>query len=128
MWTSYITTLGLRFVPNLFPVEEGKGCFAVRGSGAATVDATDVDLRRWKLQRSQIVSFKTDGNKIHDAFIGAARVGFSSIDAARGGFLSKRRFVEMGIFGCSGGNCMKIGLPGKLILGKRKGLQEVIFS
>jgi len=48
-----------------------------------------------------IVSFKTDGNKIHDALIGAARVDFSSIDAARGGFLSKRRFVEMGIFGCS---------------------------
>ena len=28
----------------------------------------------------------------------------------------------------SGGNCIKIGLPGKPILGKRKGLWEVIFS
>ena len=27
-----------------------------------------------------------------------------------------------------GGNCMKIGLPGKLILSKRKGLREVLFS
>ena len=27
-----------------------------------------------------------------------------------------------------GGNCIKIGLPGKLILSKRKGLREVIFS
>ena len=27
-----------------------------------------------------------------------------------------------------GGNCIKIGLPGKLILGKRKGLLEVLFS
>ena len=26
------------------------------------------------------------------------------------------------------GNCIKIGLPGKLILGKREGLWEVIFS
>ena len=26
------------------------------------------------------------------------------------------------------GNCMKIGLPGKLILTKRKGLREVLFS
>ena len=28
----------------------------------------------------------------------------------------------------SGTNCIKIGLPGKLILSKRKGLWEVIFS
>ena len=27
-----------------------------------------------------------------------------------------------------GTNCIKIGLPGKLILLKRKGLQEVLFS
>ena len=27
-----------------------------------------------------------------------------------------------------GTNCLKIGLPGKLILGKRKGLLEVLFS
>ena len=27
-----------------------------------------------------------------------------------------------------GRNCIKIGLPGKLILSKRKGLQEVLFS
>ena len=27
-----------------------------------------------------------------------------------------------------GTNCIKIGLPGKLILRKRKGLQEVLFS
>ena len=27
-----------------------------------------------------------------------------------------------------GGNCIKIGLPGKLILSKRKGLLEVLFS
>ena len=27
-----------------------------------------------------------------------------------------------------GGNCIKIGLPGKLILSKRKGLREVLFS
>ena len=26
------------------------------------------------------------------------------------------------------GNCLKIGLPGKLILSKRKGLREVTFS
>ena len=28
----------------------------------------------------------------------------------------------------SGMNCTKIGLPGKLILSKRKGLREVLFS
>ena len=28
----------------------------------------------------------------------------------------------------SGDNCIKIGLPGKLILSKRKGLREVLFS
>ena len=28
----------------------------------------------------------------------------------------------------SGGNCIKIGLPGKLILSKRKDLREVLFS
>ena len=28
----------------------------------------------------------------------------------------------------SGTNCLKIGLPGKLILSKRKGLLEVLFS
>ena len=28
----------------------------------------------------------------------------------------------------AGTNCIKIGLPGKLILSKRKGLREVIFS
>ena len=28
----------------------------------------------------------------------------------------------------SGTNCLKIGLPGKLILSKRKGLREVLFS
>ena len=28
----------------------------------------------------------------------------------------------------SGTNCIKIGLPGKLILSKRKGLWEIIFS
>ena len=28
----------------------------------------------------------------------------------------------------SGGNCIEIGLPGKLILSKRKGLREVLFS
>ena len=28
----------------------------------------------------------------------------------------------------AGGNCIKIGLPGKLILSKRKGLREVLFS
>ena len=27
-----------------------------------------------------------------------------------------------------GGECIKIGLPGKLILSKRKGLREVLFS
>ena len=27
-----------------------------------------------------------------------------------------------------GTNCIKIGLPGKLVLSKRKGLQEVLFS
>ena len=27
----------------------------------------------------------------------------------------------------AGTNCIKIGLPGKLILGKRKGLLEVLF-
>ena len=27
-----------------------------------------------------------------------------------------------------GTNCMKIGLPGKLILSERKGLWEVLFS
>ena len=27
-----------------------------------------------------------------------------------------------------GTNCIKIGLPGKLILSKRKGLREVLFS
>ena len=30
--------------------------------------------------------------------------------------------------GHSGTNCIKIGLPGKLILSKRKGLLEVQFS
>ena len=33
--------------------------------------------------------------------------------------------------GCAevpGGNCIKIGLPGKPILSKRKGLREVLFS
>ena len=30
--------------------------------------------------------------------------------------------------GRPGGNCIKIGLPGKLILSKRKGLREVLFS
>ena len=29
---------------------------------------------------------------------------------------------------CPGTNCIKIGLPGKLILSKRKGLREVLFS
>ena len=29
---------------------------------------------------------------------------------------------------CSGTNCIKIGLPGKQILSKRKGLREVLFS
>ena len=29
---------------------------------------------------------------------------------------------------CAGGNCIKIGLPGKLILSKRKDLREVLFS
>ena len=28
----------------------------------------------------------------------------------------------------AGGNCIKIGFPGKLILSKRKGLWEVLFS
>ena len=28
----------------------------------------------------------------------------------------------------TGTNCIEIGLPGKLILSKRKGLQEVLFS
>ena len=28
----------------------------------------------------------------------------------------------------AGGKCIRIGLPGKLILSKRKGLREVIFS
>ena len=28
----------------------------------------------------------------------------------------------------AGTNCIKIGLPGKLILSKRKGLWEVVFS
>ena len=32
------------------------------------------------------------------------------------------------IVGAPGGNCIKIGLPGKLILSRRKGLREVIFS
>ena len=35
--------------------------------------------------------------------------------------------VDLGRDG-AGGNCIKIGLPGKLILSKRKGLREVIFS
>ena len=30
--------------------------------------------------------------------------------------------------GVPGGDCIKIGLPGKLITGKRKGLREVRFS
>ena len=28
----------------------------------------------------------------------------------------------------AGGNCIKIGLPGKLIFSKSKGLREVLFS
>ena len=30
--------------------------------------------------------------------------------------------------GAAGSNCIKIGLPGKLILSKRKGFREVLFS
>ena len=33
---------------------------------------------------------------------------------------------QAGVF--AGTNCIKIGLPGKLILSKRKGLREVLFS
>ena len=40
--------------------------------------------------------------------------------------------VQEGAAGDGGGragtNCIKIGLPGKLILSKRKGLREVLFS
>ena len=36
--------------------------------------------------------------------------------------------VEGVKLGDPGGNCIKIGLPEKLILSKRKGLREVLFS
>ena len=40
--------------------------------------------------------------------------------------------IESHLGECSGlspgMNCIKIGLPGKLILSKRKGLREVLFS
>ena len=45
--------------------------------------------------------------------------------------LRPRSELELGraaVGGLSGGNCIKIGLPGKLILSKRKVLWEVIFS
>ena len=35
--------------------------------------------------------------------------------------------VDAQAFGHPGGNCIKIGLPGKLILSKRKGLREILF-
>ena len=36
--------------------------------------------------------------------------------------------LELALAARPGGNCIKIGLPGKLILSKRKGLREVMFS
>ena len=37
------------------------------------------------------------------------------------------QLAELEVVG-PGGNCIKIGLPGKLILSKRKGLREVLFT
>ena len=44
-------------------------------------------------------------------------------------YLKISQDLEMfGIDYYPGMNCIKIGLPGKLILSKRKGLREVLFS
>ena len=50
---------------------------------------------------------------------------YKSIKNRRGGI--RREFVDQEAE-LSGTNCIKIGLRGKLILSKRKGLWEVIFS
>ena len=43
-------------------------------------------------------------------------------------FPPQERARKFGTEGTPGTNCIKIGLPGKLILSKRKGLWEVLFS
>ena len=42
--------------------------------------------------------------------------------------MTKATHKPCSMCGASGMNCIKIGLPGKSILSKRKGLQEILFS
>ena len=60
-----------------------------------------------------------------DDAVGGVGHGFEEIGQ---GFGPDPIGVEVERFERTGGNCIKIGLPGKLILRKRKGLPEVLFS
>ena len=49
-------------------------------------------------------------------------------DSDGDGGLDEKASARQIVASSSGMNCIKIGLPGKLILSKRKALREVIFS
>ena len=55
-------------------------------------------------------------------------ISYSSLDDVVGGPGQVGVGGEVFQVGAPGGNCIKTGLPGKLILSKRKVLQEVLFS
>ena len=60
-----------------------------------------------------------------DAVVGGRLLGGVGLGVVEGDLLVRhvlRQFLEV----LPGGDCIKIGLPGKLILSKKKGLQEVL--
>ena len=62
-----------------------------------------------------------------DAVVGGRLLGGVGLGVVEGDLLVRhvlRQFLEV----LPGGDCIKIGLPGKLILSKIKGLREVLFS
>ena len=53
--------------------------------------------------------------------------GEGGVEAAEDG-AEEEQLPHPDVHGQTGGNCIKVGLPGKLILSKRKGLWEDLFS
>ena len=51
-----------------------------------------------------------------------------AVAEALGDVVAELGVAVAGVHGLTGGNCIKIGLPGKSILSKRNGLLEVLFS
>ena len=108
---------------SLFSGEEDEDCAPLLLGPAAVLPLEEVELLDDRLAHLDVLRVElgtavgvVDRRGVELAEVGVLVAAVHAVDDGH---------VEVG---GPGGNCIKTGLPGKLILGKRKGLLKVLFS